>query len=526
MAPRRRTRMPPLRRTVLIPPRQHCWVESDAYDRSAFAALAADSPSLATLLETGGILVPHFDALLEDVFCLLFKLEPRFRAPVEVGPAAALNRTLLETFRDHPLLENLCQQTQLDEAQAGLGTLLLGEEILRLLRDERLLPRGDLVDLWDLERREEEVRSRGEELANLDRLADEEGAGEPAAAAARKAREDLAHAAGVAEARLRQKARQVAERLADMPARARAALPAAAAGLSRRLTEAGEGSASWGTGLGGGGRTSPGRQIELGRRLATNPKLRQLAALVGRMREQMLALRRRPLERASEEVFEVQLGSDLERLLPPELLALHHPLLRRDFARRLVEGQLLAYRLHGTDRHGRGPMIVCLDGSSSMAGEKEIWSKAVALTLLEIARRQRRLFRFVCFASRETPLYTLDLNPREHHTVQADRAFDLAEYFPGGGTDFETPLDAVLDTLGSARYRRGDVVLITDGECRVSPEWLTRFQAEKKRLDFSLYSVLIDVGSSSAHTLAELSDRVTSVSELTDTAVRDLFRQL
>jgi uncharacterized protein with von Willebrand factor type A (vWA) domain len=166
-------------------------------------------------------------------------------------------------------------------------------------------------------------------------------------------------------------------------------------------------------------------------------------------------------------------------------------------------------------------MIVCLDGSSSMAGDKEIWSKAVALTLLEIARRQRRLFRFIGFSSADTPLYTLDLNPRERHEVQADRALDLAEYFPGGGTDFETPLGAALAGLRAARYGRGDVVLITDGECQVSPGWLA-----KKRLGFSLFSVLIDVGPSELGTLAQLSDRVTAVSTLTDDAARDLFLRI
>jgi hypothetical protein len=35
--------------------------------------------------------------------------------------------------------------------------------------------------------------------------------------------------------------------------------------------------------------------------------------------------------------------------------------------------------------------------------------------------------------------------------------------------------------------------------------------------------VLIDVGPASAATLAELSDRVSSVSQLTDAAARDLF---
>jgi uncharacterized protein with von Willebrand factor type A (vWA) domain len=161
-----------------------------------------------------------------------------------------------------------------------------------------------------------------------------------------------------------------------------------------------------------------------------------------------------------------------------------------------------------------------------MGGEKEIWWKAVALTLLEIARRQRRLVRFICFSSSGTPLFTLDLNPRDHHLMREDRALDVAEYFPAGGTDFETPLDAAVETLTAARYRRGDVVLVTDGECQVSPAWLERFKRAKRRLGFSLYSVLIDVGPSSTATLAALSDRVTSVSKLNDAAARDLFLAL
>ena len=83
-------------------------------------------------------------------------------------------------------------------------------------------------------------------------------------------------------------------------------------------------------------------------------------------------------------------------------------------------------------------MIVCLDGSSSMSGDKEIWSKAVTLTLLEIARKQRRLFRSICFSSAETPLQVLDMNPRDRYEVETKTVMDLAEYFPGGGTDFQT----------------------------------------------------------------------------------------
>src|SRR5579883_3089677 len=494
-------------RTVLIPPREHCWVASDAYDRSAFAELSAATPTLAELAARGGALVPCFRELLEDFFCLLFKLDPRLRAADEVAPAAAFNRALLATLDGHPALAALRAETQLDEAQAGLGALLLGTRVLEALRAEQLVPRGDLLDLWDLARQEDELRRRGEEADAL-------------AEAPRAAREEATHAARVAEARLRQKAQNVAQRLGEMPGRARTMLPAAAAALAPELADVAREARAWGTGIGAGGRLSPARQIELGRRLVTNPKLRRLAALVGRMRAHALALRRRTLERANAEVHAVEWGDDFGRLLPPELLALRHPLLRRDFRRRLLEGELLVYRLRGAES-GRGPMIVCVDGSSSMAGEKEVWAKAVALTLLEIARRQRRLFRFVCFAAADTPLFTLDLNPRAHHAVHVDRALDVAEYFPGGRTDFETPLDAAVDALGAARWRRGDVVLITDGECDVSPAWLARFRREKARLGFALFSVLIDVGGGArTGTLAALSDRVTSASRLTDDDAR------
>src|SRR5207245_6554375 len=109
-------------------------------------------------------------------------------------------------------------------------------------------------------------------------------------------------------------------------------------------------------------------------------------------------------------------------------------------------------------------------------------------------RRQRRLFRFICFSSADTPLFTLDLNPRERHDVQEDRALDVAEYFPGGGTDFETPLSAALACLRAARYRRGAVVLITDGECQVGPEGLARLKAATARPGSSRASVLVHGG--------------------------------
>jgi uncharacterized protein with von Willebrand factor type A (vWA) domain len=115
------------------------------------------------------------------------------------------------------------------------------------------------------------------------------------------------------------------------------------------------------------------------------------------------------------------------------------------------------------------------------------------------------------------------MNSRDRYELEAKRVMDLAEYFPGGGTDFQRPLDAALECLRQARFKKGDIVFITDGECQVSPEWAEQFRREKERLGFSLFSILIDVGSSSLGTLKEFSDRITTIHQLTGEEATDIF---
>lgn len=158
-----------------------------------------------------------------------------------------------------------------------------------------------------------------------------------------------------------------------------------------------------------------------------------------------------------------------------------------------------------------------------MSGDKEIWSKAVALTLLEIARKQRRRFRSICFSSAETPLQVLEMNPRDRYEIETRTIMDLAEYFPGGGTDFQKPLDAALECLQESRFKKGDIIFITDGECQVSPEWVEMFREQKARLGFSLFSILIDMGPAQLGTLKEFSDRITTIKQLTGDEAKDIF---
>ena len=521
MPPKRKK---PSQRKRALPrlPQNTCWIESDSYDRHVFDGIRAGAPSLLALEEGGSTFLPHFPSLLQDIFCLLFKYNVVFLKEEEVIPSALFNRILLNALQQGDLYRIVRELTLLDEPKAGLCTLLLGEKVLSLLKSEKVLNRRDMIDLWDVNKQEEILEEKRDQLENAQKLS-EQGLPKKAQQNLNKAKEKLEGEFDGAEAVLRQKANRLKEEFQQMEKQAASRFQAEAIKVARQLEDTAEEAEQWSLTLGSGYRSPPGRQLELGKRLAGNEKLKKLSRMVGRMKFHALALRKKVFERSSEEILEVERGDSIHRLLPHELLMLHHPVLRKDFSRRFLDQELLQYSLRGIEEKGKGPMVVCLDGSSSMAGDKEVWSKAVTLTLLEIARRQRRLFRSICFSSGETPLQILDMNPKERYVVEMEKVMDLAEYFPGGGTDFEKPLDAALECLKNSRYKKGDVVFITDGECQVGEDWAQKFRKEKDRLGFSLFSILIDVGASSLGTLKEFSDKITTIQQLTGDEAQDIF---
>ena len=380
--PPKRKKNPPASRVVQPLPQETCWIESDAYDRRVFGNLRQESPSLRAAEESGLKFLPHFPSLLQDVFCLLFKNNVIFLDQAGVLPSALFNRTLLDGLRQGNLYSIVREMTRLDEAKSGLCALLLAESLVSLLKSEKLLTRREMLDLWDIERQEGLFEEKRQELTEAERLSEEQAGDKQKKQIIDRAKERLAGELNGAEALLRQKSQRLAEELQQNQVQAANRFQAEAIKAAQRLEDAAEEAETWGLTLGAGYRSPAGQKIELGKRLAGNEKLKKLSRMLGRMKFHALALRKKIFERSSEEVLEVERGDAIHRLLPHELLTLSHPLLRKDFCRRLLDQELLQYSLRGVEEKGKGPMVVCLDGSSSMAGDKEVWSKAVTLTLL------------------------------------------------------------------------------------------------------------------------------------------------
>src|SRR5271157_3260151 len=164
-------------RRVYVPavPAGAAWIESDSYDRHAWREIVHGAPTINELVEAGERMVPHFGALLQDLFLALFKYNVVWQKPDEVRRSAALNRVILDEFLPSPAFEALKSRTLLEEEKAAIAALVMGEQAIEMVRSEKLINRREMLDLWDLKHQEEDLAARAEALKNALEMSEQTG---------------------------------------------------------------------------------------------------------------------------------------------------------------------------------------------------------------------------------------------------------------------------------------------------------------------------------------------------------------
>ncbi|TDT51855.1 uncharacterized protein with von Willebrand factor type A (vWA) domain [Enterobacter sp. AG5470] len=222
--------------------------------------------------------------------------------------------------------------------------------------------------------------------------------------------------------------------------------------------------------------------IKYGEFLNQQPELQHLAEQLGRSREAKSVPRKdAPMETfrtlvrepatVPEQVDGLHQSDDILRLLPPELATLGITELEYEFYRRLVEKQLLTYRLHGDawrekvterpvihqefDEQPRGPFIVCVDTSGSMGGFNEQCAKAFCLALMRVALADKRRCYIMLFSS-EVVRYELTSAEGLEQAIRF-----LSQRFRGG-TDLASCFRAIVERMQGGEWYDADAVVISD----------------------------------------------------------------
>lgn len=247
-------------------------------------------------------------------------------------------------------------------------------------------------------------------------------------------------------------------------------------------------------------------------RLRRLKKVRDISEMTGRFRASASSLQRKKTREEGQEICGVDIGNEIHRVLPSEKMFLANPKTKKSFLKKYTQKELLSYKYRNNRSKSKGPIICCIDTSSSMEGELEVWSKSIALTLLDIARKQRRDFIAILFSYKVGAIIEFNKN-----RVEPTKIYDLATLFFGSGTNFVEPLSESLRLLGTYKYRYSDIIFITDGEAPLDDEFIQSFKEAKEKKQFRM--ITVNVSDNIEPQLDEINDIQILLRELTDEEV-------
>ncbi|OON99186.1 MAG: hypothetical protein ATN35_01835 [Epulopiscium sp. Nele67-Bin004] len=217
--------------------------------------------------------------------------------------------------------------------------------------------------------------------------------------------------------------------------------------------------------------------------LSNNENLQKLIELIGRSIRQNTVKRLEEITiekkipiivdslTSKEEIKTIELGNDLMRVIPQEMLWLSDTDMELLFYKKYTEKTLLCYHLEGQDVEyvteteqsykeveeidKKGPIIVCVDTSGSMAGAPEIVAKAVALCLGGRAIAEDRACYVINFST-SIQTYVLDKD------MGMDKLIAFLQMSFHGGTDVSPALNHALGILEDETFEKSDVLIVSD----------------------------------------------------------------
>ena len=452
-----------------------------------FQLLADNSTKFSELRDEGGRSVSLFPFILQDIFYALFQDAPPKPLPLDrISTGARLNRLIIEQLTKSREFKRARSFTRGSIVASGMVAMYYGEAVLGNL-DKGIADTANEISYVEEELHEAVLQKKAAEKV--------------ASVAAGESRPDIAelYEAAVKQWELtageqRKKLRTLATRL-NLLWNTSGKKNTAISGADVK----GEKEGRFATGVEGLGdnkgvwtRGDLGPHLKLVETYLNSPKLQRLAQKVGRLKEIKEQRQGRAVLEEATEVRGIDYGDDLTMVVPEEWAGYFDPVKRPYFKKRYADEALCLYDMKGKRRKGKGSLIICLDNSGSMQGPKEETSKAIAIALMEIAIGQKRDFIVIMFGGPEDEMKVFEV-PQGRCTFE--QLVEIGEHFLcSAGTDFEKPLQEAVRFLEKDKYPGGDIVFITDGVCKVSPEFLEGYHLRKKTKQFRAIGVLVNYG--------------------------------
>jgi len=254
--------------------------------------------------------------------------------------------------------------------------------------------------------------------------------------------------------------------------------------------------------------------------LLSNSTLKEIAKKLGRMKQLLGDLNKKPSQ-YGHSIADVGTGNMVNRTLASEKMLLAEPALENEFYKKYLDKTLLQYETKGLEEM-KGPIVVCVDDSGSMHGNRDYWAKAIALAMLQLAMKDKRAYRCIIFSDGVDAIFDFD---KDHFS--ADDMIKMAEFFASGGTEFEPALVKAVESIEESRFKKADILFITDGDPygNLTPDFKARYKATKEEKGFKCQGIII--GNGGSRYLDEFCDSVTNITDLNkDGELSNIFKNI
>jgi uncharacterized protein with von Willebrand factor type A (vWA) domain len=477
----------------------HSCLNTDTYDKRSFERLYEMSPKLQEIEAKGEKAFPGFMNLFGDQWASLFKADPQINP--EAAGKALNHKPLVQRVMESEEYEKLRSSTQLDDFSSAIGALSMAENTVKYIQARQ--EKDDKLKEM-MEQQKELQKKQRKNQKEMDKQEIQKG--KPT-----KYRENKKKSL---EEELQNLQQQMSQQLANnMPPGEMIQEAQQEAQETKDSLENLMSGPQAGSGKGELEKIPLRNQLELAQQLKMMPEIKKVAEWAGRFK----AIARKKQKSKTVDSIErggIKQGDNPELLLPTELSLLRNKVTRLDFYRRFAEKETLQYASYGKEPTGKGPIVLCLDQSSSMEDRKEE-AAGFALAVAMIAKSQKRDFAYIPFSNFVGNKLIIPKGKLSPNNIVR-----IATEFMGGGTDFKSPLKTSVEIIESReRFKNADIIFITDGESNVDNKFMDYYSKKKKSLEFQCQSCVIGrLGPNEEEVLEKFSDEIFSAGNLLETA--------
>jgi uncharacterized protein with von Willebrand factor type A (vWA) domain len=448
--------------------------------------------------------IKTIEKLSEDIYLCLFKVNPEVKDVEEISPLYRLNNMLIKKLLETDEFQDLRSSCSLNYFRSILGTEFINKEIVSNFKQisSSNAEFSNLLKQYDRNVNNYEEKSlRLQSLYSLfDRTRSETTKVEI---------ERLIDLTNAIETRIVDNIEGISEIIS-----LENILYKGSSNAYKEFIATSNTIKSWGLDDGKLTPTSYDEKIEVSLKLRSLKKVKDISEMAGRFKRSASNLQKRKTKEEGQEICGVELGNEVHKVLPSEKILLANASTKKGFYKKYIQNELLSYKYKNNKAKSKGPIICCIDTSASMEGELEVWSKSLAITLLDIAVKQGRDFIAIMFSNKVYKV--IEFNKSR---IEPKKLYELATFFYGSGTNFIEPLNECVRLMNTVKYKYSDIVFITDGEAPLDKEFVGDFLAHKKKKEFRM--ITVNVSDKVEEALNEINDIQILLKDLNEETIED-----